>query len=90
LVLIYVWDMLPPDFLKHLKGGGVRPPHCRVCTHAANLERELVCLEYGAYVLLYSSCSSFERREKGLPVVEKNEVQGKFESGLVNMRGRKG
>jgi hypothetical protein len=81
--------MLPPDFLKHLEGGGVRPPHCRVCAHAADFERELVCLKYGAYVFLYSSCGSFERRERGLPIVMKEEVEGKFGSGLVDLRGRK-
>lgn len=65
------------------------PPHCMVCAHAANFERELVCLNYGAYVFLYSSCASFERRERGLPIVMKEEVEGKFESGLVDLRGRK-
>lgn len=82
--------MLPPDFLKHLEGGGVRPPHCRVCAHAADFERELVCLKYGAYVFLYSSCISFERREKGLPVVTKETIEGKLGSGLVDLRGSKG
>jgi len=85
-----MWDMLPPDFLKHLEGGGVRPPHCRVCAHAADFERELVCLKYGAYVFLYSSCISFERREKGLPVVTKETIEGKLGSGLVDLRGSKG
>ncbi len=60
-----------------------------LCAHAAHFERELVCLEYGAYVLLYSSCKSFERKEKGLPVVNKEEVREKFGFGLVELRGRK-
>jgi hypothetical protein len=40
-----------------------------ICAHAAELEKVLVCLEYGGYVFLYSSCGFLERREKGLPVV---------------------
>ena len=45
-------------------------------------------MKYGAYVLLYSSCRSFERRERGLPIVMKEEVEGKFGSGLVDLRER--
>ena len=69
---------MPPDFIKHLEGGGKLAPHCRVCAHAGDFERELVCMEYGEYVFLHSSCRSFERREKGLPVVKKEEVDRKF------------
>jgi hypothetical protein len=36
---------------------------CRGQGHAADFEWELVCLEYGAYIFLCSSCSSFERGE---------------------------
>ena len=60
-----------------------------VCAHGVDFKRELICLKYGAYVFLYSSCKSFERMEKELPVVEKEEVEGKFGSGLVDLRGRK-
>jgi hypothetical protein len=81
--------MLPPDFIKHLEGGGKDPPHCMVCARAGDFERELVCMEYRAYVLLYSSCKSFERKEKGLPVINIEEVNQKFASGLIDMRGGK-
>jgi hypothetical protein len=81
--------MPPPDFIKRFEGGGIRPPHCIVCVHAADFERDLVCMEYGAYVLLYSSCKSFERVERGRPIVSKDEVGGKFKSGLVDLRGGK-
>lgn len=69
--------MLPPDFIKHLEGGGKLAPHC------------MVCVEYGAYVFLYSSCRSFERAERGEPVVSKEEVDGRFKSGLIDLRGGK-
>jgi hypothetical protein len=78
--------MLSPDFLEHLEWGGVRPPHCTGCAHAAHFERELVCLEFGAWVLLNSSCKSFQRKEKGLPVVRKEDVEGKSGSRLVDLR----
>jgi hypothetical protein len=68
----------------------VHPPHCMVCAHAAHFERQLVCLEYGAYVLLYSSCRSFERKEKGLPYDKKEDIEAKYGSGLVDLRGPKG
>lgn len=82
--------MLPPDFIKRLEEGGVHPHHCMTCAHAADFERWLVCLKYGAYVLLYSSCGSFERGETGLRIVKKEDVRVKFEWGLVDLRGRKG
>jgi hypothetical protein len=81
--------MLPPSFIKHLEGGGKDPPHCKVCAQADDFERELVCMEYGAYVLLYSSCGSFESREKGTPVIGREEVSQKYASGLIDMRGGK-
>jgi len=42
-----------------------------VCAHATGFDWKLVCVEYVVYVLLYSSCRSFEKRKKGLPVVRK-------------------
>jgi len=53
------------------------PAPAGVHAHAAGFERKLVCLEDGAYVFLYSSYGSFETRETGLPVVKKEEVEGK-------------
>lgn len=61
-----------------------------VCAHSGDYERELVCMEYGACVLIYLSCKSLERREKGLPIVTKEEVEGTCESGLIDLRGGKG
>lgn len=82
--------MIPPDFLTYLEGGGKHPPHCMVCAHAAGLERELVCLEYGSYVFLYSSCRSFESREQGLLIVKKEEISGRFASGILDLREQQG
>jgi len=42
------------------------------------------------HVFLYSSCKSFDRKENGLPVGKKENVEWKFESGLADLRGRKG
>lgn len=60
-----------------------------VCAHVADFEREMICMKYGAYVLLYSSCGSFERAERGQPVVSEEEVERKFGLGLVDLgRGK--
>jgi hypothetical protein len=81
--------MLPPGFVVYLEGGGVHPPHCVVCAHAAHFEGWLICTEYGAYVSLHSSCGSFERAERGQPIVSEKEVEARFKSGLVDLRGGK-
>lgn len=69
---------------------GVYPHQCRVCAHAADFDRGLVCMEYGAYILRGSSCKSFEGKEKGLRVVNQKEVDEKFGPRLADLRGWKG
>jgi hypothetical protein len=60
-----------------------------VCDHAVDLDRDLVCVESGAYVTLYSSCKFFERKERGRPIVSKEEITARFKSGLIDLRGGK-
>ena len=79
-------NMLPPDFKKHYEGGGVNPPHCVVCTHAAEFGRELICLKYGGYVFLYSSCATFRRTERGSPILTKEEVERSIRERIVDLR----
>jgi hypothetical protein len=43
-------------------------------------------MKYGAWVLLFSSCSAFERQERGLAIVGKEEVAGRFPFGLRDLR----
>lgn len=79
--------MLPPDFTKHLGSKGVNPPHCRDCIYVAELDRSMVCMKYGAYVLLCSSCESFEGRiGSDSPIVNSQEVNMRFRSGLNELR----
>jgi len=59
------------------------------CAHAADFERWLVCMEYGAYVSLYSSCGSYEKAVRGQPAVSEEEVEARFKSGLDLRRGKK-
>jgi hypothetical protein len=80
--------MLPPDFVKQLEAKGTHPPHCWECVNVANIEGlDLLCVKYEAYVLLYSSCSSHERRGKSnSPIVSKAEVASRFRWGLNDLR----
>jgi hypothetical protein len=84
-----VQAMSPPDFIRYLEGGGVNPHHCMVCAHGASYSLQMTCMKYGASVLVYSSCGSFERAERGQPVVQKEDVRAKFEWGPVDLRGGK-
>jgi hypothetical protein len=81
-------SMLPPDFVKQLEAKGTHPPHCWECASVASLEGlDLVCMKYGAYILLYSSCSSHERRgASDSPILSKAEVARKFRWGLNELR----
>ncbi len=46
-------------------------------------------MKYGAHVLLYSSCQSFQARETDLPIARNEEVDGRFPLGLAELRGSK-
>lgn len=82
--------MLPPDFnTSILDAQGIGPPFCRECFHSAvelgTCER--LCVKYGAYVYLYSSCSSFERRVgSDSPIMSRQDAQARFRGGLVDLR----
>ncbi len=79
--------MLPPRFVRRVEAEGVNAPCCYRCVHAALFQRQEVCMEYGVYVLLRSSCGSFERRA-GLdnPVATADDIREEFAAGLVDMR----
>ena len=63
------------------------PPLCRDCVHATNYNRWKLCMKYGAYVFLYSSCGFFERRVgSDSPVVTEQMVKDKFSFGLVDLQ----
>jgi hypothetical protein len=56
--------MIPPDFVSFYDEEGLCKPYCFECVNFAT-ERGTsrgLCWEYGAYVSLYSSCETFERR----------------------------
>ena len=69
--------MLPPGFIRYYGEKGLHKPYCFECVHFAT-ERGTsrgLCWEYGAYVSLYSSCGTFERRVgSSTPIVDMGEI----------------
>lgn len=79
--------MPPPGFVDHVEMRGPKVPCCSSCVHAALFERWEVCLEYGAYVLIHSSCRAFQARVSMDPVVvDAIEIKIRFSEGLVDLR----
>lgn len=80
--------MLPPNFVRHLEAKDVHPPHCFECIRFAHFEREgEVCMKYGAFVLLCSSCDSFSLRTDAMtPIVHESDINEKFRVGLNDLR----
>jgi hypothetical protein len=63
------------------------PPLCWTCANVANVERSTVCTKYGALVLLYSSCDSYEKRvEQGVQDIGKEFLRERFPFGLNDLR----
>ena len=77
---------MPPRFENYHEGGGKNPPHCFCCAHASILGNEIVCMEYGAKVLIYSSCETFRQKENGLPIILEEELKKRFPVGVVDLR----
>jgi hypothetical protein len=80
--------MIPPGFVRFYDEKGVLKPHCTECVRFATetVTSRGVCLGYGAYVSLYSSCSAFERRvNSSIPVVGAEEIKAKFRFGLNDL-----
>jgi hypothetical protein len=80
--------MLPPGFVRHLEGKGLQRPYCFECVRFAlewGTSRGL-CWEYGAYVSLYSSCKSFERRVgSSTPIVNADEIGVRYRFGMKEL-----
>lgn len=80
--------MLPPDFVRYWEGVGLQRPYCFECIHFATewgTSRGL-CWEHGAYVSLYSSCKTFERRvNSSTPIVDKDQIEASHRCGLGDL-----
>jgi len=78
---------LPPDFVRRLEGKGLNTRYCWDCVHSASYDAQTVCSKYGAYVLIYSSCSDFERRVgSDQAVLKAEELKERFKPGLNDLR----
>ena len=80
--------MLPPGFVRHYDGKGLDQPLCRECIHYADEKFTVrgICWEYGAYVSLYSSCRTFERRVgSNAPIVDENMIKESHRLGLIDL-----
>ena len=80
--------MLPPGFVGYHDGKGLDQPLCRECVHYADekFTARGICWEYGAYVSLYSSCRTFERRlGSNAPIVGEGDVKVSYPLGLANL-----
>ncbi|MDG6899508.1 MAG: hypothetical protein JRN33_04580 [Nitrososphaerota archaeon] len=80
--------MLPPGFVRHYEGKGLQRPYCFECVHFATewgTSRGL-CWEYGAYVSLYSSCKTFERRaNSSTPIIDGDQIKTSYRLGLNDL-----
>jgi hypothetical protein len=77
--------VLPPAFVRFYDERGVSKPYCFECVHFATESdtRRGMCRKYGAYVSLYSSCGTFERRVgSSMPIVDEDEVKASYRFGL--------
>jgi hypothetical protein len=81
-------NMIPPGFVRFYEEKGVQKPYCFECTRFAIevITSRGICLGYGSYVSLYSSCSAFERRvNSSIPVVSAEALKAKFRFGLNDL-----
>ncbi len=80
--------MLPPGFVRYYDEKGLQKPYCFECVHFA-IEKGTsrgLCWEYGAYVSLYSSCGTFERRvASSTPIVDEGEIKVSHRFGLSDL-----
>ncbi|MDE1853239.1 MAG: hypothetical protein KGI38_05780 [Thaumarchaeota archaeon] len=80
--------MLPPGFVRHWEGTGLQRPYCFECVHFATewgTSRGL-CSEYGAYISLYSSCKTFERRVNSSTLIfDKDQIKMSYRFGLNDL-----
>ncbi|MDG7011761.1 MAG: hypothetical protein JRN17_01565 [Nitrososphaerota archaeon] len=80
--------MIPPGFVRFWEGKGLHRPYCFECVHFATewgTSRGL-CGEYGAYVSLYSSCKTFERRmNSSTPIVDEDQIKTSHRFGLSDL-----
>ena len=80
--------MIPPGFVRFYDEKGPNRPHCRECIHYANEKFTIrgICWEYGAYVSLYSSCQTFERRVgSDTPIVDEAVTKASHRFGLIDL-----
>ena len=80
--------MTPPSFVRFYDEKGLNKPCCRECVHYADemFTARGICWEYGAYVSLYSSCQTFERRVgSDTPIVDEALIKASFRSGLNDL-----
>ncbi|MGD0396028.1 MAG: hypothetical protein ABSB26_03855 [Nitrososphaerales archaeon] len=80
--------MLPPGFVRYYEGKGLQRPYCFECVHFATEKgtSQGLCWEYGAYVSLYSSCGTFERRvNSSTPIVDEGEIKVSYRFGLKDL-----
>lgn len=62
-------------------------PYCWECVHSAGCDMQTICSKYGACVLIFSSCSGFERRVGADQLVLKaEELKERFRFGLNDLR----
>ena len=80
--------MPPPGFVRFYAEKGLNKPYCRECVHYADEKFSMrgICWEYGAYVSLYSSCQTFERRVGAdAPIMDEVVIRATFSSGLRDL-----
>jgi hypothetical protein len=80
--------MIPPGFVRFYEEKGLRKPYCFECVHFATEKGTSrgLCWEYGAYVSLYSSCGTFERRVgSSTPIVDEDHIKVSYRFGLNDL-----
>ena len=78
----------PLGFVRYYEGKGLNQPLCRECVHYADekFTARGICWEYGAYVSLYSSCGTFERRVgSSTPIVDEDGIKVSYRFGLNDL-----
>ena len=79
---------VPPGFVRFWEGEGLHRPYCFECVRFAlewGTSRGL-CREYGAYVSLYSSCMTFERRVgSSPPIVDEDLIKTSHKLRLADL-----
>ena len=80
--------MIPPGFIRYYDEKGLHKPYCFECVHFATEKGTTrgLCWEYGAYVSLYSTCGTFERRAgSSTPILDKSEIAMSHRFGLSDL-----